>query len=332
MKNNSLISVIVPVYNDERFLKSCIDSIINQSYSKLEIILVDDGSTDNSPKILDEFSAKDSRIKVYHKKNTGVSDTRNYGIERATGEYICFSDADDILTKDYVKYLYSLILKYKAQISLSLKMFGTFDREQVKKVIENVISGENAAEKILTYNIPIGVYSKLFNAKFLKLQNIQFDTDLFIGEGFNYNFDAFMKAQKVAISNKKIYFYRRDNNASATTKFSMKKWNNGLFAIRKIRDKIGSHSSSNLLKAWKFAWWRTNSDVYDVMVLAKAKYKYPKIFKERKIIIKKLAYTAWRVPVSKQNRMRATIMMFFPNVIPFLMKVRDRKYNVKRDN
>ena len=332
MKNNSLISVIVPVYNDERFLQPCIDSIINQSYSKLEIILVDDGSTDNSPKILDEFSAKDNRIKVYHKKNTGVSDTRNYGIERATGEYICFSDADDILAKDYVKYLYSLILKYNAQISLTLQMFGTFDRKQVETVIENVISGENAAEKILTYNIPIGVYSKLFNAKFLKSQKVQFDTDLFIGEGFNYNFDAFVKAQKVAISNRKIYFYRRDNNASATTKFSMKKWENGLFAIKKIRNKIESHSSSNLLKAWGFAWWRTNSDVYDAMVLARAKYKYPQIFKERKIIIKKWAYVAWKVPTSKQNRIRATIMMFCPNVIPFLMKVRDRRYNVKRDN
>lgn len=332
MKNNALISVIVPVYNDEQFLKPCIDSIIGQSYNKLEIILVDDGSTDNSSKILDEFSVIDSRIKVYHKKNTGVSDTRNYGIEKATGEYICFSDADDILAKDYIRYLYSLILKYNAQISLTSKMFGTFDRKQVNTVIENMISGENAAEKILTYNIPIGVYSKLFNAKFLRSKKIQFDTDLFIGEGFNYNFDAFMRAQKVAISNRKIYFYRRDNNASATTKFSMEKWKNGLFAIKKIRDKLGAHSSSNLLKAWKFAWWRTNSDVYDAMVLAKAKYKYQKIFKERKIIIKKLAYIAWKVPTSKQNRIRATIMMFCPNIMPFLMKVRDRKYNVKRDS
>lgn len=329
MKSQPLISIIVPVFNDEHFLKPCINSIINQSYSEIEIILVDDGSTDSSPKILDDFSNKDCRIKVYHKKNTGVSDTRNYGIEKATGKYICFSDADDILSKDYVEYLYSLILKYNAQISLTLEMFGTFDRKQVKTITEEIISGENAVEKILTYNIPIGVYSKLFNADFLKSKNIKFDTDLFIGEGFNYNFDAFINAKKVAISNKKIYFYRRDNETSTTTKFSMKKWENGLFAIKKIREKLTLYPSKRLLKAWKFAWWRTNSDVYDVMVLAKAQNKYPKIFKKRKRIVRKLAFTAFSVPTSRKNKVRAMILMIFPEIIPWLMCVRKKKYSSK---
>lgn len=282
MKENSLISIIVPVYNDKNFLKLCINSIIKQSYQNLEILLIDDGSTDGSSKILDELSLKDNRIKVYHKDNTGVSDTRNYGLERARGKYICFSDADDILSKNYIEYLYSLILKYNAQISLTLKMFGTFDRKQVETITEEIISGESAAEKILTYNILIGVYSKLFNADFLKSKNIKFDTNLFIGEGFNYNFDAFINAKKVAISSKKIYFYRRDNNTSATTKFSMKKWENGLFALKKIKEKVNLHPSNRLRKAWNFAWWRTNSDVYDAMVLADAKNEYPQIFKERK--------------------------------------------------
>lgn len=96
-----LISVIVPVYNVENYLCKCVDSIINQTYNNLEIILVDDGSTDGSASICDEYVLKDSRVKVIHKENGGVSSARNIGIAEASGEYICFVDSDDWLELDY---------------------------------------------------------------------------------------------------------------------------------------------------------------------------------------------------------------------------------------
>ena len=104
-------SVIVPIYKVEEYLHRCIDSIINQTYTNLEIILVDDGSPDNCPMICDEYAKKDSRIRVIHKKNGGLSDARNAGLEIATGEYIGFVDSDDWIHKDMYHILYKNIIE-----------------------------------------------------------------------------------------------------------------------------------------------------------------------------------------------------------------------------
>ncbi len=109
MDRQELISVIVPVYNVEKYLRRCIDSIINQTYKNLEIILVDDGSPDSSGAICDEYAKKDSRIKVIHKENSGLSGARNAGIDAATGEYISFIDSDDYVNKDFCMILYKNI-------------------------------------------------------------------------------------------------------------------------------------------------------------------------------------------------------------------------------
>lgn len=116
--SNELISIIVPIYNVERYFRRCIDSIINQTYKNLEIILVDDGSPDACPKLCDEYSKIDKRIKVIHKKNGGLSDARNVGIDICKGNYITFVDSDDWIEKDMIEQLYSLINKFSADISI----------------------------------------------------------------------------------------------------------------------------------------------------------------------------------------------------------------------
>ena len=116
--NKPLISVIVPIYNCARYLPQCIESILAQTYTNLEIILVDDGSTDNSRKICNDYAAMDLRIKVIHQANAGVSVARNIGLKWARGEYIGFVDADDYIAKDMYEYLYSLIFKYQTKISI----------------------------------------------------------------------------------------------------------------------------------------------------------------------------------------------------------------------
>ena len=112
-----LISIIVPVYNVEKYLKKCVDSIVNQTYKNLEIILVDDGATDNSGKICDELVELDNRIKVYHKKNGGLSDARNYGVERAAGDYIGFVDSDDYIDAEMYEKLYEAIKKENVDVA-----------------------------------------------------------------------------------------------------------------------------------------------------------------------------------------------------------------------
>ena len=114
--NNDKISIIVPVYNVEKYLARCLDSIIDQTYTNIEIILVDDGSLDESGKICDEYAKKDKRIKVIHKQNGGLSSARNSGIEMASGKYVCFIDSDDYIEKDMIEYLYKGVKKYHADI------------------------------------------------------------------------------------------------------------------------------------------------------------------------------------------------------------------------
>lgn len=113
-----LISVIVPVYNVEEYIRECLNSIINQTYKKLEIILIDDGSTDKSGEICEEYMAKDNRIKVIHQGNAGLSDARNAGIEIATGNYIQFIDSDDYIDEDMLETLYNLIIENDADIAM----------------------------------------------------------------------------------------------------------------------------------------------------------------------------------------------------------------------
>ena len=118
--NKPLISIIIPVYNAEKYLKKCLDSVINQTYKNLEIILVDDGSTDKSPEICDKYAEKDSRIIVLHKENGGVSSSRNAGLDIFKGEYLSFVDSDDYVEPDYIEYLYIFLY-----IAVSRSSFGS---------------------------------------------------------------------------------------------------------------------------------------------------------------------------------------------------------------
>lgn len=114
---NPLISVIVPIYKVEKYLDKCVQSIVEQTYKNLEIILVDDGSPDNCPKMCDEWAEKDARIKVIHKENGGLSDARNFGVKASNGEYIAFVDSDDYVASNYIEYLYGILADNSADIS-----------------------------------------------------------------------------------------------------------------------------------------------------------------------------------------------------------------------
>ncbi|RHR28695.1 glycosyltransferase family 2 protein [Clostridium sp. AF19-22AC] len=111
------VSIVIPIYNVEKYIRECLDSVINQTYKDLEIILVDDGSPDQCPEICDEYATNDSRIRVIHKKNGGLSDARNAGIKSATGDYLMFVDSDDFIQDDMVEALLSACVEYNAQVA-----------------------------------------------------------------------------------------------------------------------------------------------------------------------------------------------------------------------
>lgn len=219
MNKKIKLSVIVPVYNVEKYLKKCIESIIRQTYKNLEIILVDDGSPDNCGKICDEYAKIDSRIKVIHKKNGGLSDARNVGICHATGEFITFVDSDDWLELDMYEYLIDNAIKNKVKLSVcGVKVFdqGTdtyrYDYSMIK-VIEDVVEKKEYM-KMVFLNI-WAAWDKIYHKSLFN--NVQFP----IGE-FNED-EAIMlqvidQCDSIFVSNKPLYIHFVRTNESLTAK------------------------------------------------------------------------------------------------------------------
>lgn len=321
---NSLVSIIVPVYNTYPFLEKCLNSLINQSYKNIEIILINDGSTDKSLDLCRKFERQDSRIIVVDCENHGVSFARNQGIQMASGEFICFVDSDDYVMNDYVDYLYGLIKKYNVDVALTKEFYTSFDKQLCYDETVQVVTGREAKIDILTYKIPIGVYCKIFKRAFLIKNNIKFEQDLVIGEGFNFNTFAFQYANKVAMGHKKVYFYRRNNPQSVTTNFSGEKWKNGLYAIEKISGN-NIFNDSEMLNAIKFAKWHTSRDVVDLMLVAKSKKQNLYLYKDCRKICKRYWNIPFKVKAGFKERIRAFFVLFFPHFIPFLMRKRLKK-------
>ena len=318
------VSVIVPIYNVENYVYECIYSITKQYYKNLEIILVDDGSPDKSGKICDEFAAKDKRIICIHKINEGVSAARNSGLKAATGDYVCFVDGDDYVEPEYVLYLLNLCLKNNTEISLTKGIFDTFVSKNQNADSIEVVTGEEAAMQILTYKIHIGVYCKIFSRDFLKRNDVHFNKNIKMGEGFNFNTYAFQRADRVAIGHKQIYFYRRNNLSSATVEFNKERWENGFYAIDCIQKDIFI-KTKNIENAVKFARWHTYFDAFNNAYCANAKKTEKNFYKKCRSYTKKHFYSAFKVNVSCKERLRALISFIFPELIAKrnLKKLRD---------
>lgn len=160
------VSVIVPVYNVEKFIFKTVNSILNQDYKNIKIILVDDGSPDISAKIIDELAKKDNRIVCVHKENGGVSSARNAGLKIATGEYVIFIDGDDWVEPNYVSYLLNLVEKNKCEIGMNKNNYSDDNMNSSDR--EYVVLDEKAIEWIYLGNIFVAVWNKIYSMPFLK--------------------------------------------------------------------------------------------------------------------------------------------------------------------
>lgn len=328
MNKNVLVSVIIPVYNSAEYLDECVESILSQDYQNIEIIFVNDGSTDSSVQIIQKYMISDKRIKLISKINGGVSSARNVGIDSARGDYICFCDADDVLAKDYVSHLLYLIIKYDADISLVYSWATTFRKTNKHSLKECTIDNLGALYKLLTYRLTIGVYCKMFSRKLLFSNNIRFVEDIFIGEGFNFNVDCFLVSTKVAMSNKTIYFYRRNNENSATTKFALKKWKNAIFAINRIGNRLPS-TNKKIMRAFQYAKWHTYNDAFNSTALSGVNEDNKDFYYETKKYSTHFAYTSFFVKISFRERIKGIIVIFFPTLIVKLLKNRYKKHSSK---
>lgn len=213
-----MISVIVPVYNVEKYLNRCINSILAQTYQDYELILIDDGSTDYSGEICDFFQAKDDRIKVIHQPNNGLSFARNVGIEYSCGEYITFIDSDDYVAESYLEILLKLLEGNDSDISCCEYLrTGKECIKNIKLTDEFIILREN---DILTFYLKkdlVSACAKLYR-KYL-FQNIRFPIGK-INEDISTIFKVFLEAKSVSYSNNKLYFYYKNSESITKRKFT----------------------------------------------------------------------------------------------------------------
>lgn len=224
MKEN-LVSIVIPIYNVEAYLENCINSLIEQTYKNIEIILVDDGSPDKCPKICDDFSKKDKRIKVIHKPNGGLSDARNSGIAAASGEYITFVDSDDTVDNDYVEYLYSIMEEFKSDISIcdykAIYSNGTIlSRNRNDKFC---ISKEKTLEIMLYQNeFTVSSWAKMYKTKLFRENNIIFPVGKIFEDAYT-TYKLVELCENVGVGMESKYNYMIRNNSILTSIFSEKK-------------------------------------------------------------------------------------------------------------
>ena len=307
MKNKNmkdLISIVVPIYNVEKYLKTCVDSLIKQSYENIEIILVDDGSPDNSGKMCDEYKKEDNRIKVIHKKNGGLSDARNVGLEESKGKYIMFVDSDDFIEENCLELLYNNIVKYNKEISAGqLRRFKdlselTTDKEQ---------------EKIEYYNMEDSMKHLLYNDKYTSSTGGKlFLKDLFEDIRFPYGkkyedlatvYKLVYKSNGVVISNINVYNYFVARNESIMNEnFSATRMDALYFT-----EEILSFIEKNIPEIRKSAITRLIIECRDILVQIPNNKKYDEY---KKIVIDYIKKYKDEVLINKESPLKKRISLF----------------------
>lgn len=252
---NEIISVIVPVYNTEPYLKRCIESVLNQTYGKFELILVDDGSTDKSGLICDSYVENDKRIKVIHKKNTGVSDSRNVGLLHVTGKYFMFLDSDDSLERETLQKCYE-------KMELDDADGLVFGWQQIKNnyIVEQGIYETNVLTdmKQAVYDILAdrhiyggGYPNKLWRTESFKhsLNEIpKFNNKLFYVEDMEWVIRMFLKSKKIIVIRNVFYnYYLRDNSVSTSFRLNEKRLVGYHDTMKKILDNLEKY---DVLYVW----------------------------------------------------------------------------------
>ena len=210
---NDLISIIIPVYKVEKYLEKCIESVLKQTYTNLQIILVDDGSPDSCGKICDEYAKKDPRIEVIHKVNGGLSDARNVGIAKAKGKYIGFVDSDDYIKEDMYEILINLIKEYDADVSIC-NLYDVIDGKEYIRNNENGIQEysrlEILKEVLLDKNIQSYAWNKLYKKELF--DEIKYP----IGkkyEDIGTTFYVFEKCNKIVVTSEPEYYYLKRSDS-----------------------------------------------------------------------------------------------------------------------
>ena len=220
MNKQPLVTILLPVYNVEAFLPQCMDSLIHQTYTNLQIVLIDDGSRDCSWQVMQEYAKKDSRIEIYHQDNRGVAATRNHLLEKVKGDYVLFVDSDDWVELHMVEFLVTKNLKNDADVAICSHVIN--DSPVSSCYDEQLLDQETVIKKFLFHKELKGsLWNKLVKTNLL--HKLTFNPYISYGEDALFCWHFFQNAQKIVMTNRKLYHYRMNNTSISHQSFGNKK-------------------------------------------------------------------------------------------------------------
>lgn len=310
--NQPLISVIVPCYRVEKYLSQCVNSILVQTYENLEIWLVNDGSPDRCGEICDEYSIKDSRIKVIHKENGGLSDARNVAINKSTGEWITFVDSDDFIAPDYIATLFRLAVENDCKCSV-VQPVAFLDGEQPSPNYYNsyeVLSSTDAiAAMFYQTKLDTSAWNKLYHRSL-------FETGIRYPKGYLFEdnpttYRLFALCDKIAVSQKQLYYYRLREGSIEGQDFTSNKLNQGLGIIRMME--LYPEITNKVHKAFRCK--QASLAFHFIM-------KMPSDYEKKDDLWKYVTDNRWMVIWNNDARMKTRIGCLLSYLgIPFVKKV-----------
>lgn len=281
--DNPLISIIIPIYKVEKYLDRCINSVVNQTYHNLEIILVDDGSPDNCPLRCDEWAKRDSRIKVIHKINEGLSSARNIGLDVCNGEYVCFVDSDDWLAADLVGVLLEVCKKNRVRLAVCGR-YDIYDKQNIKTIgkkphQDRVIDAKTAVPQMLVgTEFDCSAWGKLYHRSLWQTARFPFGK---IYEDIAILYKVVLSAEHLALVSKPLYYYFRHSESitgSAFTEALLDYPSNTRAMLQDIYE--------NYNDFYEYACWaHTKAIKYVLERLAQADKN---IYRDHKVVFKKL--------------------------------------------
>lgn len=312
------ISVIVPVYNVRNYLNKCLNSILNQTYKNLEIILIDDGSTDDSGNICDEFAKSDNRIIVIHKQNGGLSDARNVGIENATGDFLTFIDSDDYVEETMIMDLYNSCKEYGTDISCCGKIVEFPNKTIISNCNSDFFtSNENALLRMLTFDdIDVSAWAKLYSKRLF--DGIHYPVGRYY-EDIATTYKLFSRANSISHISKPDYHYIIRCNSILNSNFSSKHFDSVFFA-----DELKKYICLNfpdISDAAESYYILSVSDTIQKIVCSNKKNTYKKEYNELHKILKTNLLKSFKnryIPLYK--KVMLVLMAFRCYKIVFLLK------------
>lgn len=267
-EQQELVSIIIPVYNSEKYLEAALQSAKEQSYENVEVLLIDDGSTDSSPSICDAFAAKDHRFRVIHQQNSGPSAARNRGIDEAKGEYLTFFDNDDLLHKDFIKILYELCKENECDIALT-RSFPFLDEKTIPYGEPEIKLSFMDRRQLSTQLVDMGwtglavTMAKVFKKSLF--EQIRFNEERIIGDDDSTIYLLYWASEKSVLFHSPLYFYRSKRKGSITHSNYKLTWLTGVDAFRERMEFYNSQGEMILYAKAMRNYCRRMSENYILM-------------------------------------------------------------------